>query len=473
MAARNVIVGGGPAAIYAMETLRALDPEAGITLISDEPAYSRMALPYWLAGRVPEAQVMTGSGEYYARLAVETRLGERVASLQPDANSLTLESGETLAYDNLLLALGSRPQRPPIPGADAPGVATLWTLADTRQVLDALPDGGEVCLVGAGFIGFIVLNALFKRGCRLSVVEVASHVLPRMLDQPAAALVEAHLTQKNVALYTGTSVQGIEGGAGKKTVRLQDGRTVSADVVILATGVTPNVELAVAAGLKTRHGIVVDDRCRTSVRNIYAGGDCAAGPDRLTGEPSVHAIQPTAVDHGRVAGANMAGQHVRYPGSLSMNILDVAGLQCASFGKWGGEGLEVQLSGRLDAGLLRKLVWDGSTLVGAIFVGPMHDVCMLNDVGMAKGFIQTKTDLGNWKPYLLENPADLRRPYIATGVPEKLIDYTTLGCPSDSRDYRATGECPGNDPGAFHPVFAGTRGPGWQKDSETAVTPKE
>jgi NAD(P)H-nitrite reductase large subunit len=310
-----------------------------------------------------------------------------------------------------------------------------------------------VCLVGAGFIGFIVLNALYKRGCRLSVVEVASHILPKMLDLPAAALAEAWLAQKRVSLFTGTSVSAIEGGAGKKTVRLQDGRTVSADVVILATGVAPNVELAAAAGLEIKHGIKVDHRCRTSAPHVYAAGDCAAGPDLLTGQPVVHAIQPTAVDHGRVAGANMAGKHVEYGGSLLMNVLDVAGLQCASFGQWDAAELEQQSLGGLEAGSYRKYVWDGTVMTGAMFVGPMNDVCMLNDVGMAKGFIQTKTDLREWRRYLAENPADLRRAYIAAGVPQKLIDCTTTGCPSEDRTYRYRDLEPVTDPGAHHAAF--------------------
>jgi len=457
MAKNNVIIGGGPAGIYAIETIRALDPGASITLVSDEPAYARMALPYWLSGQVPREQVITGGPDYYAQMRVEARLGSPAAEIRPQANAVRLQSGEEVPYDHLLLATGSRPRRLPIPGADLPGVSTLWTLADTESVLSALGADAEVCLVGAGFIGFIVLNALYKRGCRLSIVEVAPHVLPKMLDQPAATLAEDWLGRKGAALYTGTSVQSIEESGGKKAVRLQDGRTVTADVVILATGVTPNVELAAAAGLDIELGIRIDAHCRTSASNIYAAGDCAAGPDLLTGKPVVHAIQPTAVDHGRVAGANMAGHRVDYGGSLSMNILDVAGLQCASFGSWDDAALDQQSHGGLEAGNYRKFVWDGDRMVGAIFAGPMNDVCMLNDVGMAKGFIQTKTALGAWRGYLGENPADLRRPYLALGVPQKLLDRTTIGRPSEDREYRYQNLEPVTDPGPHHSVFQPAR----------------
>jgi len=455
MATKNVIIGGGPAGVYAIETIRELDPRASITVISDETPYARMALPYWLAGQAPREQMLTAGPDYYARLKVDARIGDRVAAIDPKARRVRMAAGSDVEYDHLLLATGSRPQRLRVPGADLPGVSTLWTLADTEQVLEALPADADVCLVGAGFIGFIVLNALYKRGCRLSVVEMAGHVLPRMLDAPSAALVESWLTARGVAIHTGVSLAEISGGAGKKMVRLTDGSTLAADVVILATGIAPNVELAVAAGLKTEHGIVIDHRCRTSGNGIFAAGDCAAGPDLLTGKPEVHAIQPTAVDHGRVAGANMAGKKVEYPGSLLMNILDVAGLQCASFGRWGGEGLETQVIGDVDAGLFRKLVWDGTRLAGAIFAGPMHDVCMLNDVGMVKGFIQTQTDLKEWKAFIHDSPADLRRPYLATGVPQKLIDCTTIGRPSHSRQHRFQDDQPVTDPGPHHAVFTG------------------
>src|SRR5581483_6595231 len=122
---------------------------------------------------------------------------------------------------------------------------------------------------------------------------------------------------------------------GRKRVSLANGQSIDADLVVVATGIRPNLEFVKGSGIHIDQGIVVDSHMRTSIPHVYAAGDVAQGPDLLGDKPAVHAIQPTAVDHGRIAGANMAGQSIAYAGSLLMNILDACGLQCASFGRWG------------------------------------------------------------------------------------------------------------------------------------------
>src|SRR5947209_9657061 len=203
---RHLIIGGGPAAINAVETIRDFDGGASqITLVSDEPAYARMVLPYFLADRIPRQQVFTADDAYYERLKVERVRGQRVARIDPQAKQATLADGRTLPFDDLLIATGSSPTVPPIPGADLPGVLPLWTLAQTDAVLQAVAGKArpEVVFVGAGFIGFIVLNAMFKRGWRLHVVEIADQVLPRMLDREGALLGEDWLRKKDVTLHLG------------------------------------------------------------------------------------------------------------------------------------------------------------------------------------------------------------------------------------------------------------------------------
>src|SRR5262249_51351482 len=141
--------------------------------------------------------------------------------------------------------------------------------------------------------------------------------------------------KQGVALHLGTTARDIAEVNGRKQVTLADGTNLAADLVIVATGIRANLDLVAGSGIATDQGILVNDRMQTNLPNVYAAGDVAQGPDLFGDRPAVHAIQPTAVDHGRVAGANMAGQAVRYPGSLLMNILDACGLQCASFGRWG------------------------------------------------------------------------------------------------------------------------------------------
>jgi NAD(P)H-nitrite reductase large subunit len=440
-----------------METIREIDGGASsITLISDEPAYARMALPYYLCGEVPEAQVLTGGPRYFDEYQVHTIFGRRVAHVAAQEKKVVLDDRTGVEYDNLLIATGSSAQRLNVPGADLRGVTTLWTLEDARRALAGLPADAEVVFVGAGFIGFIILNAFHKTGKRISVVEREAHVLPRMMDAQGAALVQGWLERNGVGLHTGLSISGIEARSdGRKSVRLTNGRELAADLVVLATGIRPNLGLIDGAGIQTSQAILVDNTLSTNVQGIYAAGDCAEGPELLTGTRAVHAIQPTAIDHGRVAGANMAGQSTSYPGSLLMNILDICELQCVSYGDWQGEGREVQTVVNATRPIYRKLVWDGDRIVGATFVGPLSDVCMLNDVGIVKGIIQTRAAMGPWKSFIQKNPTDLRRPYIGAGVPGQLIAATTLGRPSRARGYRHRNAQPWTHASDAHAVLVG------------------
>ncbi|MBM3264053.1 MAG: NAD(P)/FAD-dependent oxidoreductase [candidate division Zixibacteria bacterium] len=456
MATRHVIVGGGPAGMNAIETIRGYDANASITLISGEPAYARMALPYYISGNVPEMQVMTGDDAYYSRLGVTTKFGVRVTGVDSASGAVKLSDGSSVGYDNLLIATGSSAQKPSILGADGAGVYNLWTIDDARKTVASMKSGAEVAFIGAGFIGFIILNAMYKLGAKLHVIEVENQVLPRMLDAQGASLVRSWLNQRQVTSHTGARVNEIVHNGNKKTLKLSDGSTVQADIVIVATGIKTNIDFLQGSGVKTNQGVLVDNHCRTNIANIYAAGDVAEGPDLSTGGQAIHAIQPTAVDHGRIAGANMAGQHIAYPGSLLMNILDVCGLQCASFGLWKGEGLETTITVNAVRPVYRKLIWKGDKLVGAILLGPADDVAMLNDMGMIKGLIQTGTALGAWKRHIEENPTDIRRPYVATKTAEKLLALTALGKPAAHRAYRSAQDTP-KERGA-HAVLVGSKG---------------
>ncbi len=467
--ARHVIVGGGPAGVGAAETIREIEGGvSSITLISDEPAYSRMVLPYYLAGEIPERHVLIGEEAYFARQGIETVFGKRVEGVDPQAHTLRLSDGSTLSYDKLLIATGSSAQRPPIPGVDQEGVYTFWTLDDARKVLAGGGGTPEVVLIGAGFIGFIVLNAMAKRGWRLSVVEVEDQVLPRMLDRKGAEAVEGWLRSRGIAVHIGVQVREISRSGSRLSLVLSSGAPLSADLVILATGIRPNVDFLSGCGLRMEGGaVVVDGRMQTSIPDIYAAGDVACGPDLLSGRPAVHAIQPTAVDHGRIAGANMAGREVRYPGSLLMNVLDVVGLHCVSFGLWRGEGREVTTVFNAARPVYRKYVWEEDRLVGALFVGPVDDVTMLNDVGMVKGIIQAKKPLGRWAGYVRSHPTDLRRAYVASGVAEGLLGQTLLGTASHDRAYRVDGRKPRPWSKAPHAFLVGTIPPRYKELSPT------
>ncbi len=428
MAMRHVIIGAGPAGLNAIETLRAIDPACEIALVCDEPAYARMVLPYYLEGKVEERALMTSSEAWFSEQRVDTHFGVRATAVDPVARRVTLDDGSRLGYDRLLVATGSRAARPPIEGIDGPGVVNLWTLADANGFLSA--PRPHTAIVGAGFIAFTILDAIATRSDRVTIIEIEDRVLPNMLDETGSALMAAQLKQFGVEVCTGVRLEAIEPSAAKSRLRLSDGSELDCDAVVIAAGVAPNVEFlegsGIALGSGRGAGILVDERLQSSAAGVYAAGDVAEAADLLTGERRVHAVQPTAVDHGRIAAANMAGMEVRYAGSLIMNIVAAQGLEACSFGDWRGVGRETTLLENPANRIYRKYTWEGDRLVGGILVGPTAALSGVNDVGMLKGLIQTGVRLGPWKDYLHENPIDLRRVYVASGAAEQLLDSNLL-----------------------------------------------
>ena len=214
-------------------------------------------------------------------------------------------------------------------------------------------------LVGAGFIGFIVLNAMYKRNWQLAVVEREGPACCRGCStRPPRTTRIAGSATRDIRVHCGATVERIRQQAdGAKAVELSDGRSLAADIVILATGIRPNLDLLEGSGIATGEAILVNDRMQTNFPHVYAGGDVAQGPVLFGAGNAVHPIQPTAVDHGRVAGANMAGRDVRYPGSLLMNVVDICGLQGASFGRWNDAAAEAMTIDNPAGYIYRKLLW--------------------------------------------------------------------------------------------------------------------
>ncbi|MFP6868072.1 MAG: FAD-dependent oxidoreductase [Nitrospinota bacterium] len=431
-AKRHVIVGGGTAGWNAITTIREIDGgESEIILVSDENPYSRMVLPYYLAQEIGEAHVFTAGESRLEALGVETRFDRRGAGLNPNDNKLILDDDEEIAYDDLLIATGSSPVRAPIPGADGPGVHSFWTLDQAREVAGVLKPGTRVAMIGAGFISFTILNALVKRGAVLTIVEIAPRILPRMVDDTGARIVQGWLEERGVKIKAGVEVTAIEDGPdGGKVVKLKEDVDIEADFVIMATGIKTNLDWLEGSGIEVNQGVVVNDHLRSSESNVYAAGDVAEGPDRVTEGKAVHAIEPTAMEHGRVVGANMAGVDTAYSGSLLMNIVDVIDLEIASFGSWDDAEAETAEALQADRPAYRKLLFRGGRLVGAIILGKTRDIWTTNDVGMLKGLVQTGRDLSEWKSHLKNNPFDIKRAYLATGAAGELIPQTLLGRPS-------------------------------------------
>ncbi|MGH8057335.1 MAG: NAD(P)/FAD-dependent oxidoreductase [Candidatus Entotheonellia bacterium] len=427
-ATRHVIVGAGTAGWNAITTIREIDHGASeIVLVSAERPYSRMVLPYYLGRSITESHVFTATPSRLAQLGVTSHIGRRAGSLDTNAQKLTLDNNTAVEYDDLLIATGSSAVRAPVPGADGTGVHSFWTLDQAREVLKGITAGSHVVMVGAGFIAFTILNSVLSLGARLTIVEIAPQILPRMIDRAGADLVEDWLKRHGVEVRTGAHLQTIEDADGRKRLRFQESEPLLADLVIMATGIRTNLEWLSGSGVRVNRGVVVDDHLRSNIANIYAAGDVAEGRDCVTQEPAVHAIEPTAMEHGRIVGANMAGRALAYRGSLLMNIVDVLHLEIASFGAWESGNAETFSGLKPERPAYRKLLWRDDRLIGAIALGVSSDIWTTNDVGMLKGLVQSGARLGVWKEHLRRNPFDVKKAFLASRTTAQLLPQTILG----------------------------------------------
>ena len=405
----HVIIGAGPAGVIAAETLRRSDAGARVTLLGDETEkpYSRMAIPYLLAEDIAEegTHLRHGEGHYQGR-GIEVRTG-RASAVDPAGKTLTLAGGDTLRYDRLLVASGSHTVRPPIEGADLARIENCWTLADARRIMAGTPRGSKVVLMGAGFIGCIILEALVARGVELTVVELADRMLARMMDDTGGDMIKRWCEGKGVKVLTSTRVTALGEADGGIRLHLDGAASITADLVVCATGVAPNVDFLEGSGVEVDAGVLVDERLRTNVEGIYAAGDVAQGPSFPTGAREVHAIQPTASEHGRIAARNMAGHDTPYRGSLSMNVLNTIGLVSSSFGVWMGlEGGDRAVASDPARFRYLRLEFDEDRIVGALAIG------LTQHVGVIRGLVQTQVPLGAWKDVLLEDPNRVMDAYL-------------------------------------------------------------
>ena len=412
---KHIILGNGPAGVVAAETLRRAAPGDDILLVGNEdaPPYSRMAIPYLLEGNIDErGTYLRKADDHFAKLRIQQRRGRAVA-VDTGKRTILFDDGHFEPYDRLLVATGSHPVRPPIPGIDLPQVQTCWTLDDARAIAALAKPGSRVLQLGAGFIGCIIMEALIKRGVQLTVVEMGDRMVPRMMTPEAGSMIKRWVEKQGVRVVTKAGVERIENGdKSPLTVTLSTGEQLACDLLIVAAGVAPNVAFLEGTPVHVAKGVLVDDTMQTSVPGIYAAGDVAEAPDLFSGRHLVAAIQPNAADQARIAALNMAGQPARMNGVLAINVLDSMGMISSSFGEWqgvaGGEGVE-----RADeaCGRYISLQFDGDVLVGATAIG------LTGHVGALRGLIQSRTRLGHWKQTLLETPTRFVEAFVACQRP--------------------------------------------------------
>jgi NAD(P)H-nitrite reductase large subunit len=366
-----------------------------------------MAIPYLLMGEIDEAGThLRHSPGHFQQLGIELARG-RAVRVDTDKREVVFDEGRSAGYDRLLIATGSSPATPPIPGIAGPGVHPCWTLADARAIMASAKPGARVLQMGAGFIGCIILESLVARGVQLTIVEMGDRMVPRMMGPTAGGMIKRWCESKGVAVHTSARVVAIERDETPvMKVRLSTGGVLEADLVITATGVKPNIGFLEGSGIRALVGVLTDEHLETNVKGVYAAGDCAEAFDKVSGRTIVSAIQPNAAEQARVAALNMVGKPIALRGVTQINVLDTLGLVSASFGNWegvaGGQHAELTMPHRH-----LSLQFDDDRLVGCNAIG------WTEHVGIMRGLVEGQVRLGPWKDRLLADPTLLVQAYLA------------------------------------------------------------
>lgn len=363
---KAVIVGGGVAGVSAAEAIRDASEISKITLVSHEPRppYYRLNLTRYLAGEIDTAALTIHEASWYNDNNIELLTGSRIVSFSADSQTVEMANGDTLHYDKLILAMGSHPFMPPIPGIDLDGVFSLRTADDADAIL-ARASGGFPCVcIGGGILGMETAGALAKRGSDVTLLESHEWLMPRQLNKQAAAIVESHLSDIGVKLRKNSHTLELRGDTDAVSkVVLQDGDEIECGMVVICTGVRPNTHLARKAGLEVDRGIVVDNHLTTSDPDVLAAGDVA----EYNG--TVYGIWGPSKFQGTIAGLNAVGIETPFGGVSRSNSLKVLGVELFSIGQFIPLDGSYQVFCEHEGGVFQHFVFHDGKMVGCILIG--------------------------------------------------------------------------------------------------------
>jgi NADPH-dependent 2,4-dienoyl-CoA reductase/sulfur reductase-like enzyme len=420
---RYVIVGNGAAGASAAFTARELDADADITIVGGEavPFYSRPGLAYLLTGSVPERQLFSRPDRLYQEARIR-RLVATVSAIEPEEHRIRLEDGRTLPFDRLLVATGARATLPDLPGIGLTGVVTLDSLAGTRDLIRLAAKARRACVVGGGITALELAEGLAARGVETHYLMRGDRYWSTVLDPAESRRVEHHLAADGIRVRTGVELEAVLERSGRVAgVRTSSGETIACDLLGVAIGVVPRTELASAAGIPVGRGISVSDAFATELPDVLAAGDCAEVLDPATGRRSVDALWSVANEHGRVAGANLAGGDRRYTRPAPFNVTRIGGITTTIIGQVGTGARDADLVslsrgdsfawreqlgdfavGETDGDSRLRIVLGPDRIAGAIVMGDQSLSRTLQHL------IRERVDVSAVRDSLLDGSADLR-----------------------------------------------------------------
>lgn len=387
---KHLIIGNGIAGINAAKTIREMDNKSEIIMVSDEifPPYSRPMISHVLDGSQPHENLPLFSGDIYEDLKISPVLGQRVADFDTKNRSVQLEDGTRIDFDRLLIASGADARKIKARGTELKNIFYMRTESHLRQQLKAISKGVKQALVlGGGLVGFKAAYGLLKKGIPVTMLITSGYPLAMQVDETAGLMIMEELQNHGLQVKVGVSVIDFDGDKQVRQAILNTGERLDCDMVIAGKGVLPSLDFISRDYMDMDLGILVDDCLESSVPGIYAAGDVAESFDIVRRVRWINAIWPEAAAQGRIAGYNMAGRRVQYPGSMSRNVMRVYGLDVMTLGLANpgeSQGFQKVEAGGAAQGYYRSLVFkdvaveDRETLAIA---GDLADA-MMEDYGM-------------------------------------------------------------------------------------------
>ena len=336
--------------------------------------------------------------------------GKEVVNLIPEKKKVIYRDGSSENYDTLLIASGSKAIKPPIDGLEEVGAHEFKTLSDCRRLLQELQGRREVAILGAGMTGLHIGAALLEGGYQVGIIEKEENILPQHFNEEAAVYIREIFVDHKARFFTGKTVKAAKRKNGKIRITLSDGTFLDSDILINAAGITSRVSFLEGSGVRMSSGVLVDEKMRTNIDDIYAAGDAAEAQDYFTGKPKINATIPSAARQGRVAGANIAGEAVEYEGGIPMVAFNFMGNQAFSIGLSmvldDAAGVLKQMDGQKRR--FKKLVFDGDRLIGGMFLNESIDP------GIVLYLIRERVDLTPYKEALFEGTKPLSDPWLGS-----------------------------------------------------------
>lgn len=360
---KYVIIGNSTAAVNAIEAIRSEDKEGPIVVISDERyhTYGRPLISYYLWGKTSLEKIAYRPEDFYIKNDVTTFFGVKAASIDAENKTVGLENGEKIGYDKLLVCTGSRPFVPPMAGIEkVENKFSFMTLDDALAIEKVLSKDKKALIIGAGLIGLKCFEGIAEKVAEVSVVDMADRILPSILDAEGSAFVQKGLEEKGAKFYLNDSVVKFT----PSLAILKSGKEISFDILVVAVGVRANIELVKDAGGACARGILTDDTQLTSLKDVYAAGDCTVSRDIVSGEDKILALLPNAALQGKTAGLNMAGKETHFNSAVPMNSIGFFGVHVMTAGCYEGEVYEEKTEDTY-----KKLFYKDNLLKGFILIG--------------------------------------------------------------------------------------------------------